>query len=303
MQTAFVKYHGLGNDFIVVDLRAAAPDLCAAVQAQAFVTAACDRQFGIGGDGVLAILPPTSSGAVARMRVLNSDGSEAEMCGNGIRCVARYLREEAGVTANPMAIDTGAGMLSCDVATAADGAVMVSVDMGRPRWLRGEVPVAGPIAEVADNIVVDVAGLPPSTRFAAVSMGNPHAIAFVASRALALELAQRVGPAIETHATFPARTNVEFAHVRGAQALDLVVWERGCGITLACGTGACATAVAACRAGLTAPGLPIAVHLPGGTLQILVAADYSRVTMTGPAQRVARGTLDVADILASRRPN
>ncbi|MBK9071620.1 MAG: diaminopimelate epimerase [Myxococcales bacterium] len=302
MKTAFVKYHGLGNDFIVVDLRAAADDLRAAVQTPAFVTAVCDRQFGVGGDGVLAILPPTSSGSVARMRVLNSDGSEAEMCGNGIRCVARYLREEAGVTANPMAIDTGAGLLTCDVTTVADGAVMVSVDMGRPRWLRGEVPVAGPSADVADNLVVDVAGLPPSTTFAAVSMGNPHAIAFVASRAQAMELAQRVGPAIETHPMFPARTNVEFAHVRGAQALDLVVWERGCGITLACGTGACATAVAACRAGLTAPGLPIAVHLPGGTLQILVEADYSRVTMTGPAQRVARGTLEVADILASRRP-
>lgn len=301
VDVAFSKYHGLGNDFIIVDLRQAPPHVSQAVQDPAFVIAACARQFGIGGDGILALLPATSAGAVARMRVLNSDGGEAEMCGNGIRCVARYLRDEGGVTSNPIALDTGAGLLSCELV--ADGAkdVMVKVDMGRPRWLRGEIPVIGPEQEVANELLVDVPGLPAGARFAAVSMGNPHAITFVTSRAQAEQLANDVGRAVETHAMFPARTNVEFAHVISDRELDLIVWERGCGITLACGTGACATVVAACRAGLACPGESVAVHLLGGTLSILVEPDYRRVWMTGPAKRVARGTFDIAEVLAARR--
>lgn len=313
---AFSKYHGLGNDFIIVDLRHADEETAAGVQDPTFVRAACDRAFGIGGDGVLALLPARSPEAAARMRVLNSDGSEAEMCGNGIRCVARYLRDEAGVAANPIAIDTGAGLLRCQIEGEHDasggagaGSADVTVDMGRPRWRRGEIPVAGGVADApADAVMIEADGLAAPVAFACVSMGNPHAVAFVGSRDEAWALATRAGRNVETHPLFPARTNVEFASVRAragdgmATEIDLVVWERGCGITLACGTGACATAVAACRQGLAQPGATTAVNLPGGSLRIRVDEGYERVWMTGPARRVATGHFAIAEVLAARRP-
>ncbi len=278
----FGKYHGLGNDFLVVDLRDARGDEAAAAQDPAVVEALCDRQFGVGGDGVLAILPTT--GADARMRVLNSDGSEAEMCGNGIRCVAKYLYDRGGVRKSSIAIDTGAGRLVCDVhaSTSADA---VTVQMGAPRLLRGEIPMTGPANERCIEQPLDVTGRPVTC----VSMGNPHAITFVSSRDEARQLAETIGPKVEHHAWFPRRTNAEFAHVVGRREIDLWVWERGCGITLACGTGACATAVAACVTGRAQRGRPIRVRLLGGDLVITVD---ERVTMRGPAKHVFDGRID-----------
>jgi diaminopimelate epimerase len=283
----FAKYHGLGNDFVVVDLRAASAADAAAVQDPANVRAACDRQFGIGADGVLAILP--SSQADARMRVLNADGSEAEMCGNGIRCVVKELHDRGGLTRRELAIDTDAGKLVCELV---DGGVTVA--MGAPRLARGEIPMVGPASErcIAQPLAIDGATL----ELTCVSMGNPHAITFVESRERAWQLAPTLGPKVERHSWFPQRTNAEFAHVRSRRDIDLVVWERGCGITLACGTGACATAVAAIVTGRCDERGPVRVHLPGGELAIEVLPGLTDVRMHGPAVHVFDGDYQPAAI-------
>jgi diaminopimelate epimerase len=262
----FHKYHGLGNDFVVADLREGAPSP-SPLDAD-FARRLCDRRFGVGADGVLAILP--SERGVAGMRIRNADGSEPEMCGNGIRCVAKHLWD-GGLRRSPMPIETASGVLDCVVIEDADGrAGAVTVAMGRP------------LVEAAAERI-DAGGR--SFSIARVSMGNPHAVAFVDEDPL--PLAERYGPLIERHERFPARTNVEFARMgHDGGVIDVRVWERGCGITLACGTGACATAAAAVTAGLVPAGADVDVRLPGGTLRIRVAGDLSQVWMTGPATHV-----------------
>lgn len=301
----FAKVEGLGNDFLVVDLRPGQP--AAAVRPSpvdpAVAQALCDRHFGVGADGVLAILPGDQGDA--RMRVINADGSEAEMCGNGIRCVAKVLYERDPSLRRPvLRIDTGAGLLACAIEAAGHRVASVTVEMGRPRLSRGEIPVTGPAGERALRAPLAAAGR--TFAFTGVSMGNPHAVIFVDDTAEDLRaLAERYGPGIEVDPLFPRRTNVEFARVRGGE-IDLVVWERGVGITLACGTGACATAVAACLEGRARPGAEIPVHLPGGTLFITVATEragaeptYAGVSMRGPARTVFEAEVDPA-ALASR---
>jgi len=285
----FAKYHGLGNDFLVVDLRGASAAGAAAVQAPEAVIALCDRQFGVGGDGVLAVLP--SASADARMRVLNSDGSEAEMCGNGLRCVVKELHDRGGLRKPELAIETGAGRLTCAIDAAGGIAHSVTVAMGKPRLLRGEIPMSGPAAERCVEQPLEVAGA--SRAITCVSMGNPHAIAFVGSRDEAYRLATTVGTLVENHAWFPRRTNAEFACVKSRDEIDLIVWERGCGITLACGTGACATAVAAVVTARADEGRPIRVNLLGGSLEITVQPGLSGVAMKGPAIHVFDGELDL----------
>jgi len=290
----FAKYHGLGNDFLVVDLRAADAAEAAAIQSSRNVIALCDRQFGVGGDGVLAILP--SAIGDARMRVLNSDGSEAEMCGNGLRCVVKELYERGGLAQPELAIETGAGRLVCAVDAERGAVRSVTVAMGKPRLLREQIPMSGPPAERCVEQPLTIAG---ATRaVTCVSMGNPHAISFVGSRDEAFELARTAGTTVEHHAWFPNRTNAEFAHAKGRREIDLVVWERGCGITLACGTGACATAVAAVVTGRADEATPIRVNLPGGSLEITVQPGLSGVAMTGPALHVFDGQLDLSRLVA-----
>jgi diaminopimelate epimerase len=293
----FAKYHGLGNDFLVVDLRDVSPADAAAAQAPHHVIALCDRQFGVGGDGVLAVLPSTT--ADARMRVLNSDGSEAEMCGNGIRCVAKELYDRGGLRKPELAIETGAGRLICAIDAAGGVARSVTVAMGAPRLRRGEIPMTGPGGERCIEQPLEVAGT--QRAITCVSMGNPHAITFVASRDEAFALATTVGPRIEHHAWFPNRTNAEFAHVKDRGEIDLVVWERGCGITLACGTGACATTVAAIVTGRADEATPVRVNLPGGTLEITVSKGLTDVAMKGPALHVFDGELDLSRLAARPR--
>jgi diaminopimelate epimerase len=284
----FAKYHGLGNDFLVVDLRSAHGDEAAAAQDPAVVRALCDRQFGVGGDGVLAVLP--SDGADARMRVLNADGSEAEMCGNGIRCVAKELFDRGGVKKERISIDTGAGRLICAIEATGGVATTVTVEMGAPHLLCGEIPMTGPANERCIEQPIEIPG--HGTRlFTAVSMGNPHAITFV-DKGEPRHLAVTVGPSVENHARFPRRTNAEFAHMIGPREIELVVWERGSGLTLACGTGACATAVAAVLTGRAAEGTEIVVHLPGGPLAITVEKGMTKVLMRGPALHVFDGELE-----------
>ncbi|MCL4750533.1 MAG: diaminopimelate epimerase [Myxococcales bacterium] len=262
MTLTFHKYEGLGNDFVVID--AARADALDPERARAL----CDRHFGIGADGVLLVVPPSSSGARARMLVLNADGSRPEMCGNGIRCVALHLARRDGAAGISYVIDTDAGPLLCEVERDGDSA-HVRVGMGRGR----------PEPELA--VAFDGRRL----TFARVSMGNPHAISF--EEPLDAAHADRLGPAVS--AELPEGTNVELARQTGDAAFDLVVWERGVGRTLACGTGACATAVAAIRSGRARYDAPIAVDLPGGRLEITVAEGSFEVSMRGPARRVFSG--------------
>jgi diaminopimelate epimerase len=291
----FVKVQGLGNDFVVVDLRPGRPgaEVRPAPTDPEVARALCDRHFGVGADGVLAILPGDKGDA--RMRVINADGSEAEMCGNGIRCVAKVLWEKDPSLRRPvLQIDTGAGLLACSIDADGERVRTVAVQMGRPRLLRQEIPMTGPANERAVRVPVRAGDR--SFSVTAVSMGNPHAVIFIDDPAADLRaLAETYGPRLEVDALFPRRTNVEFARLRQGDSgeIDLVVWERGCGITLACGTGACATVVAACLEGRARPGREVPVHLLGGTLFITVAPDaglpeasFIGVQMRGPAETV-----------------
>ena len=302
MALPFTKVEGLGNDFVVVDLRPGRPAAAAASgdpfspEDPAVVRAICDRRFGVGGDGVLAILPPVTPGAYARMRVLNADGSEAEMCGNGIRCVAKLLYETDPAMRRPtLRIETGAGVLACDLDIEHTRVRTVAVDMGRPRLTRDEIPILPSGTTPVLREAITARGR--TFQFTAVSMGNPHAVIFIDDSSSLRALAEEFGPGFETAERFPKRTNVEFAHVRPSGEIDLVVWERGSGITLACGTGACATVVAACLEERLSPGTERLVHLPGGSLSIMVDTHYSSVRMRGPARSVFDASIELARLM------
>jgi diaminopimelate epimerase len=273
--TGFLKYHGLGNDFVLLD-RLAGGGPPSAQQA----VAACDRRRGIGADGVLTVLP--SERAVARMHVTNSDGSVAEMCGNGLRCVVRYLAERKGVAGDALVVETGAGPKACSVHRRDGRIEEIGVEMGAPILTPARIPMAAPGERFVSG---ELSAGGRTLRGTAVSMGNPHLVLFDLEEAVARELA----PLLERHPLFPARTNVEFVRLRG-EGLEVRVWERGCGFTEACGTGACAAAVAAVLEGRQAAGVERAVELAGGTLRILVAPDLSAVRMRGPAELVFEGT-------------
>jgi len=258
----FRKYQGLGNDFIVMDVDRAR-------LTPGTVARLCDRHYGIGADGVLLLAPAVSPGAAGRMIVINADGSEPEMCGNGLRCVVLELARRAGLRRGELVVDTDAGPLACRF----DGE-MVEVRMG---LLRDEGPV-----EVA------VGGR--NHGFARLSIGNPHAVTFAPYDAAEIDAH---GLALATHPAFPSGTNVEFATLTDDGGIDLIVWERGVGRTLACGTGACATVGAACLARLRAFGETVTVRLPGGRLEVTVEEATRAATMRGPAQLVFRGEVEL----------
>ena len=284
----FRKYHGIGNDFLLFDGLNQPLPLTQLVDPQ-MVSRICDRHTGVGGDGILLLLQPQSNQAHARMRILNADGSEAEMCGNGIRCAAKALRDHLPQFArmDRISFETGAGVLHCDLSLGSDGLVRsVKVDMGQPILDRAALPMVGEGSFIESPLRVNEAEL----RATAVSMGNPHLVTFVEDKRNLQNMAQHLGPLVERHTLFPKRTNAEFARLR-PDGIELWVWERGCGITLACGTGACATAVAAVVTKRHPASRPLPVHLPGGTLTIQVAEDLSRVWMEGPAVEVFQGEL------------
>jgi len=258
----FWKYEGLGNDFVVVEAERPLP-AAAAVRL-------CDRRRGIGADGVLSVLPSRGQGA-AYMHITNSDGSIAAMCGNGVRCVARHLAERRGLEGD-IEVETDAGPKRCDIHRGASGIVeAVTVEMGAARYLGEEFFQVDGERLLAHR----------------VSMGNPHAVFFgAASR----QRATTYGPLVER--AVPGGVNAGFAAVRDG-AIDLVVWERGAGLTDACGTGACAAAAAAVKTRLLPSDAPVAVRLPGGTLEITIAAHLERVRMRGPAERVFEGRTDL----------
>jgi diaminopimelate epimerase len=259
----FHKYEGLGNDFIL--LEAKDPDDVSADEA----TQLCDRRFGVGADGVLLLLPPRAPGCDVRMRVINADGSIPEMCGNGVRCVSLHVARARGAHHGTVRVETDAGERAC-VVDDESAAGLVTVDMGT--------------VQVLGDRALDVQGRP--TVVTVADAGNPHAVLF---GSFARADVEHLGPRLATHPAFPRGTNVEFARV-ASDGIDLVVWERGVGITMACGTGACATVAVACRKDLAATGKPVKVRLPGGVLEVTIDAE-GRATMTGPARRVYGGTV------------
>lgn len=281
MRHRFAKYEGLGNDFLVVEQDSFAP-LTVGLAARL-----CDRHFGVGGDGVL--VTGLREGRPF-MQVLNADGSTPEMCGNGLRCVALYLVERGLVREPTFVIDTGAGPHQVTVRSSGAGSsaapAMVDVQMRAASLDAGDVLRARAGERFVDQ-PFDVDGR--TLRVTTVSMGNPHAVLFddVLSEAATL------GPRIEKDGRFSAGANVGFARLRDAHNLDLTVWERGVGFTLACGTGACAAAVAAVESGRTARHQPLTVHLPGGPLTIVVGDHGKPITMSGPARHVFDGELEL----------
>jgi diaminopimelate epimerase len=271
--TAFLKMHGLGNDFVVFDARDAALALTPEQ-----IRKVADRHFGVGCDTVV-VIRPGGAAADATVQFYNADGAESESCGNATRCVARLLLDERGLAR--VRISTKGGLLTCSDA----GKGLVTLDMGAPRLDWNQVPLAAAV-DTAD-FPLDVGGATMSA--SAVSVGNPHCVLFVPDAAAAP--VETLGPRIETLPFFPNRVNVEFAQVLDPATIRMRVWERGVGVTLACGTGACATAVAAIRRGLT--GRKVKLVLDGGALMIEWREEDGHVLMTGPAALPFRGRLDL----------
>ncbi len=251
--------HGAGNDFLLFE-----PEEVEGVDLAMLARRTCDRHFGVGADGILVAAP--SKVADLKMVYLNSDGSSSEMCGNGIRCLARYARDRGLISRETIAVETGAGVRK--VLIRKDGSSRV--EMGEPAF-EGEVEVRG-------------------FRFVRVSMGNPHAVAFLESEAAieALNL-REVGAPVERDPLFPQRTNVEFAHARGVREVRMRIWERGAGETLASGSGSCAVAAVAMRLGLAES--PVRVVLDGGAVEVEWAGEGTSAIMSGPAEYVCEGRL------------
>jgi len=272
--TAFLKMHGLGNDFVVFDGRKAHFALDSAT-----ARALSDRRFGIGCDQVIVLLQARE--ADAAMRIFNANGGEVESCGNAARCVARLLMEEKDC--DRIALQTPGGTVLCSDA----GSGQVTVDMGEAHLDWDRIPLARPAD--TDNFAIEVGG--ETFHVAAVNVGNPHCIVFEGNADTSP--VEVLGPRIEMHAMFPKRTNVEFVTVRDRSHLRMRVWERGVGITSACGTGACASAVAAHRRGLSER--KVEVLLDGGPLAVEWREADSHVLMTGPTALAFKGDVDLRD--------
>ncbi len=288
----FSKYQGLGNDFLLIDGRQASPEDSEAGLAPDLVRHLCDRRFGVGGDGVIIALPSQAGGEL-RLRIFNADGSEPEMCGNGIRCLARFLADRDGDgPGRRWQVDTLAGRIVPELL--ADGSIRV--DMGPPFLEPATVPTSLPVG---------AAGLPQGQlevdgevfAVAAAGMGNPHVVVPIDD--LADFDLERFGPLLEVHPSFPAKTNVHFVQVLAPDHLVMRVWERGAGPTLACGTGACATLVACHCLGLVER--RARVDLPGGPLQIHWDAATGHVIMDGPAEHVFDGVVPSAEAVQEAR--
>lgn len=269
----FTKYSGLGNDFILVNgFKEQIRDPFSAAQKL------CDRHLGIGADGLVLVLP--SKTADLCMKIFNSDGSEAEMCGNASRCVPLFAIKEGLSKQNMLTLETLAGPIKTEIKDLQLG--LVSVDMGIPRLLRGQIPMTGDPTDTAVDVPLEVGG---AVRYGtAVSMGNPHFVMFTPD----VEHAQvrELGPLIENNPAFPAKTNVEFVSILNPHTLRMRVWERGAGITRACGTGACASVVAGVINAKTER--RVTVKLDGGDL-LIEWPEQKNIFMTGPAEEIFEG--------------
>jgi len=279
MKLEFTKMHGLGNDYVVfncLERELAAPDEIA--------RRLCARRTSVGADGLVMIC--RSDVANARMRMFNPDGSEAEMCGNAIRCVGKYLYDNGITDKTSLTVETQSGIKTLSLSLKDGRVSSVAVDMGRALTDPCAIPI------LADEPMINTALLVDGTyvSLTCLSVGNPHAVAFV-NDVNSIDLT-RTGPAVENHPMFPKRTNAEFVRVNGPACLTMRVWERGCGETTACGTGACAAVCAAVMCGYCKAGTDVKVILPGGELDVRVMPDMS-VRMSGECAKVFDGTCDI----------
>jgi diaminopimelate epimerase len=282
----FTKMHGLGNDYLVIDAMQKPPP---EATLPALAKAMSDRHFGIGSDGIILVLP--SRAADFKMRILNSDGSEAEMCGNGIRLFAKFVYERGYTRERDLQVETLAGMIRPHLRVR-DGKVQsIRVDMGAPRLSRAEIPMKGPDQPRVVSERLRVGG--QRLAITAVSMGNPHCVLFVDD--VDRTRVDEIGPAIEHHDLFPRRTNVEFVQILGDGEIKMRVWERGAGETLACGTGASAALVAAVLNDLSPRKANL--HLRGGILKVSWSAEDDHVFIDGPAAEVCTGETHLDEAL------
>lgn len=278
----FTKMHGIGNDYVYVNcFKEVVKDPASVAK---FVS---NRHFGIGADGLILIKP--SDIADCEMDMYNLDGSQGAMCGNGIRCVAKYVFDYGIVNKTSISIATKSGIKYLDLSVKDGRVSMVKVNMGSPVLTASQIPVVSQKEEVI-NEPLEVQGT--TYRITAVSMGNPHAIVYM-DDVDSLEI-DKIGPAFENHIAFPDRVNTEFVKVIDSHTVQMRVWERGSGETLACGTGACAVAVASILNGLTDGTQPVTVQLLGGNLQIFWDRQENLVYMTGPASTVFDGEIDLS---------
>jgi diaminopimelate epimerase len=297
----FVKMHGLGNDYVYVNGFAERVE-----KPEEVARKVADRHFGVGGDGLILVLPPEKGvSADVRMRMFNADGSESEMCGNGVRCVCKLAHDHGLSKANPMRVQTGRGVLTLRYTLNEGGKVeWVTVDMGEPILEAAKIPVQIPGVDAASRAVnvegpsdacpgeegaaaMGRAGVRPL--LTCVSMGNPHVVIYCDN--VAEVPLEKIGPILERHAWFPRRINVHFVQAHSAKEVTMRTWERGSGITMACGTGACAVAVAGVLTGKS--GRKVLAHLPGGDLQLEWNEANNHVFMTGPATEVFTGVVEV----------
>jgi len=276
MHLKFTKMHGLGNDFVVID--AVRQRVALSPEQIRFLA---DRHFGVGCDQVLLVEPPQSQDAEFRYLIFNADGGEVEQCGNGARCFAKFVREQSLSDANDIVVETNTGLIRLNIETNGQ----VTVNMGVPRFAPRDLPFTA--EHEALFYALDVAGQP--VQIGAVSIGNPHAVIVVDDVQAAPVLT--LGAAIESHARFPKRVNVGFMRIVNPQHIQLRVFERGAGETLACGTGACAAMVVGRKRGVLAE--RVQVDLPGGSLNITWRGGNEPVLMTGPATTVFAGEIDV----------
>jgi len=267
--------HGLGNDYIIFDNR---DERISGANAQCLAKQICERRFSVGADGLLLV--SNSKVADIKMRIFNADGSEAEMCGNGIRCFAKYCFENRIVTKLDFAVETLSGIKHVWLAKSDNEVKTVKVDMGAPNWERSNIPMIGQGTCINEDL--DVNG--EVFKVTCLSMGNPHCIVFV--DCIDCFPVEEVGSKIETHKFFPKRTNVGFVEVLNENELNVRVWERGCGETLACGTGTCASVAAAKRLGKVGP--KVTVHVLGGDLIVEVS---ERLFLIGGVEKVFEGIL------------
>ena len=271
----FYKYHGLGNDYIVID-----PAETTDPPTESQIRLICHPHFGIGSDGIL-LGPLESDEADYGLRIFNPDGSEAEKSGNGLRIFSRYLWDKNRVTTKPFTIYTAGGVVESRVHA---GGKIITVQMGRVSFNSQDIPVNGPSREVI-NETIDMDG--EMLTFCAATVGNPHCV-ILREKALARE-AKEWGPHIEIDPRFPNKTNVQFLEILDPANIRIEIWERGAGYTLASGSSSSAAAAVARRLGLCGPQLT--VHMPGGTIEIRISDDF-HITMTGPVVRIAEGTID-----------
>ena len=282
-EVPYTKMHGIGNDYIYIDaLRGEMPTFIKEETLPDLSRKISDRHFGVGSDGLILILP--SDIADFRMRIFNADGSEAKMCGNGVRCVGKYVKDFGFTDKLDIDVDTLSGVKHLHLIEGETGVESVIVDMGSPFFKRGEIPASGHSGEEMNDEVLQSCG--NSFEVTGVGMGNPHGVVYVNNVDL-LDL-EKIGPGLENNEIWPHRANIEFVEVINPEEIKIRVWERGSGETYACGTGACAAAVASYRKGFTKP--KVKVHLKGGDLNIDYLTDRNKVMMTGPAEIISEGT-------------